>query len=224
MPRPISSRMIRLRAVAPRRIAAVSRISTMNVDSPRARLSPAPTRVNTRSQMPMRALRAATKPPICAWMTASATCRMSVDLPAMFGPVTIRTCSPPESRRTSLGTKLPPAASRSTTGWRASARSMTLPVVDLGPAIAVAVGDLGQRGQRVDRRHPPRERQQPLGRRGDLRAHRGEQLQLQRDALLVGGQDRLLELAQLGGHEALARWRPSACGGSRRGPTPGASA
>ena len=88
VPRPISSRTTSERRVARRRTFAVSFISTMKVLSPRARLSLAPTRVSTRSTTPMRARRAGTNEPICARITTSATCRMSVDLPAMFGPVT----------------------------------------------------------------------------------------------------------------------------------------
>ena len=42
----------------------------------------------------MRARRAGTKPPICARSPISATWRISVDLPAMLGPVTIMSCSP----------------------------------------------------------------------------------------------------------------------------------
>src|SRR6202012_4197525 len=67
---------------------AVSFISTMNVLSPRARLSLAPTRVSTRSTTPMCAFLAGTKEPICAKITVNATCRINVDLPAMLGPVT----------------------------------------------------------------------------------------------------------------------------------------
>src|SRR5205814_9243919 len=85
VPRPSSSRSTRLRAVAPCRIALVSLISTMNVDWPRARLSDAPTRVNSRSTTPTMARRAGTNAPICASTTHRPTCRSNVDLPAMFG-------------------------------------------------------------------------------------------------------------------------------------------
>jgi hypothetical protein len=44
VPRPTSSRITKLRGPACCRIAAVSTISTMNVERPRARLSLAPTR------------------------------------------------------------------------------------------------------------------------------------------------------------------------------------
>ena len=49
VPRPISSRMMKLRGVAVFRMTAVSVISTMNVERPRARLSEAPIRVKIRS-------------------------------------------------------------------------------------------------------------------------------------------------------------------------------
>ena len=54
---------------------AVSIISTMKVDSPRARSSEAPTRVKMRSQTPITASSAGTKLPACAIRTISATCR-----------------------------------------------------------------------------------------------------------------------------------------------------
>ena len=57
VPRPTSSRMISERSVALLRMFAVSCISTMNVDSPRASWSDAPTRVKMRSQMPSARLR-----------------------------------------------------------------------------------------------------------------------------------------------------------------------
>ena len=78
--------------MAPARIAAVSLISTMNVDSPRARLSAAPTRVKIRSTMPTRARRAGTNEPTWASSAIWATWRRNVDLPAMLGPVTTRIC------------------------------------------------------------------------------------------------------------------------------------
>ena len=61
LPRPISSRMTRLLSVAWLRIAAVSCISTMKVERPAARSSPAPTRLNSRSTIPIRAASAGTK-------------------------------------------------------------------------------------------------------------------------------------------------------------------
>ncbi len=75
VPRPTSSRITRLSALAWWRMLAVSIISTMKVDSPRARSSEAPTRVKIRSTTPSRTLSAGTKLPACAISTISATCR-----------------------------------------------------------------------------------------------------------------------------------------------------
>ena len=76
VPRPISSRMIRLRGVALFRMFAVSLISTMNVDCPRARSSLAPMRVKMRSTRSIRASAAGMNDPVCASSASSATCRM----------------------------------------------------------------------------------------------------------------------------------------------------
>ena len=54
------------------RIAAVSTISTMKVERPRARSSAAPTRENSRSTTPICAAVAGTKEPICASTAISA--------------------------------------------------------------------------------------------------------------------------------------------------------
>ena len=54
------------------RMAAVSTISTMKVERPRAMSSAAPTRENSRSTAPILAWRAGTKLPICARMAMSA--------------------------------------------------------------------------------------------------------------------------------------------------------
>ena len=75
MPRPISSRMMKLRGVAVFRITAVSVISTMKVERPRARLSEAPMRVKMRSMMGRSAASAGTNEPIWARMAMSAACR-----------------------------------------------------------------------------------------------------------------------------------------------------
>src|SRR5690606_35903165 len=64
-------------------------ISTMNVDWPCTRLSDAPTRVKMRSATGSLAASAGTNEPICASNWMSPTCRSSVLLPAMFGPVRI---------------------------------------------------------------------------------------------------------------------------------------
>ena len=68
VPRPISSRMTKERSVAWLRMAAVSTISTMKVERPRARSSAAPTRLNRRSTTPICARAAGTKEPIWARM------------------------------------------------------------------------------------------------------------------------------------------------------------
>ena len=82
--------MIRLFGVAELRMIAVSVISTMKVDRPRARLSEAPIRVKILSKIGNRISWAGTKEPICARMTRSAFCLRNVDLPPIFGPVTIK--------------------------------------------------------------------------------------------------------------------------------------
>ena len=58
------------------RIEAISLISTMKVDCPEARSSDAPMRVKTLSTMPIVALFAGTKEPICAMSTMSAVWRI----------------------------------------------------------------------------------------------------------------------------------------------------
>ena len=57
------------------RIAAVSTISTMKVDRPRARSSAAPTRLKSWSTTPISAAAAGTNDPICASTAISAFCR-----------------------------------------------------------------------------------------------------------------------------------------------------
>ena len=68
--------MRRERAVAFFKIFATSVISTIKVERPAERSSDAPMRVNTRSTMPMLALFAGTKEPICAISTMRAVCRI----------------------------------------------------------------------------------------------------------------------------------------------------
>ena len=87
MPRPISSRMTRLRGVALLRMLAASVISTMNVLWPAAQLvAGADAREDAIGQADL-GLAAGTKLPIWASSVSSATWRMKVLLPAMFGPV-----------------------------------------------------------------------------------------------------------------------------------------
>ena len=66
---------MKLRDVAVLRITAVSVISTMNVERPRARLSEAPMRVKIRSMSGRPAEFAGTNEPICARIAMSAACR-----------------------------------------------------------------------------------------------------------------------------------------------------
>ena len=120
VPRPISSRMSKLFFVAQRSSSDTSVISTMNVDCPADRSSLAPMRVKMRSTTPMWALCAGTNEPICAMSTISATCRIYVDLPAIFGPVMMLTRSSFAPMWVSLGTKNASPRIFSTTGWRPS--------------------------------------------------------------------------------------------------------
>ena len=118
VPRPISSTTTSERGPAWCRMAAVSVISTMKVERPRARSSAAPTRENSRSTTPIVALSAGTGRPAWASTTISAFWRRNVDLPAMFGPVSSSTRWSGE-RSQSFGTNCAwPASAASTTGWR----------------------------------------------------------------------------------------------------------
>ena len=87
VPRPISSRMMKLFSVAALSMEAVSAISTKKVDLPPARLSLAPTRVKIRSVIPISQLSAGTYEPMWASRIIRAFWRRKVDFPAMFGPV-----------------------------------------------------------------------------------------------------------------------------------------
>ena len=116
VPRPISSRIRRLLAVAFLRILATSVISTMKVLCPLARSSDAPTRVKILSTIPTTALSAGTKLPICAISTINAVWRMYVDLPAIFGPVIMETLFLVLSRYVSLAMNISLSIICSTTG------------------------------------------------------------------------------------------------------------
>ena len=152
VPRPISSSTIRLRAVALFRMFAVSCISTMNVLRPRARSSLAPTRVNTRSTIPISASAAGTNEPICAMITISATCRMYVDLPAMFGPVMMMSWFSEPSSSVSFGTNRSASGICSTTGWRPSLIRSAVAVRHRRPHVAQRQRPVGERGQHVEPR------------------------------------------------------------------------
>ncbi|OPZ57356.1 MAG: hypothetical protein BWY89_00716 [Bacteroidetes bacterium ADurb.BinA012] len=104
VPRPISSSSTRLLSDRLLRMLAASFISTIKVDSPRERLSDAPTLVNILSMMPILASFAGTKQPVCAIITIRAVCLSNADLPDIFGPVSMITCCSSLSSHTSLGT------------------------------------------------------------------------------------------------------------------------
>jgi hypothetical protein len=76
VPRPISSRMTSDAGVALFKMRAVSTISTMKVDWPRAISSAAPTRAKMRSAGANRIARAGTHEPVWASSTSSAVWRM----------------------------------------------------------------------------------------------------------------------------------------------------
>ena len=113
------------RGVALLRMFAVSCISTRKVERPRARSSPAPIRVKTRSRTPRRIAVAGTNEPTCAITASVATWRMYVDLPAMFGPVMSMIWSVVVLRNAPFGTNGSASASCSTIGWRPSTISRT---------------------------------------------------------------------------------------------------
>ena len=101
----------------------------MKVERPRARSSAAPTRLNSRSTMPIVACLAGTKEPACAITAISAFWRRKVDLPAMLGPVSSHSRRAGPSSQ-SLGTKPePPCRSNaaSTTGCRPPTRVNSVP-------------------------------------------------------------------------------------------------
>ena len=199
----------------------------MNVESPRDRLSAAPTRVNTRSHTPIVAAFAGTNEPICASSAICATCRMYVDLPAMFGPVISTSCSASGSRRQSFGhERCPPASIASITGWRAvgDARARA-PSSTIGPAVA-ARAPRRRRATRTRRapraRAPAAEHAAPRRRRPRVTSAL-EQLGLARGERLLGGQDLLLELGELGRDVALAGRDRLLADVVRRAPSRGAS-
>ena len=99
---------------------AVSVISTMKVDWPRDRSSLAPMRVKMRSTKSTRTRLAGTNEPVCASNASSATCRIYVLLPAMFGPVMTAICWASLSSCVSFGTNGSPISACSSTGWRPS--------------------------------------------------------------------------------------------------------
>ena len=126
VPRPSSSTMTREAALAPLRMAALSSISAMKVDTPRAWLSPAPTRAKMASRTGITARAQGTQLPTWARSTAMPTWRMKVDLPPMLGPVMSWNQDSPRTMRQSLGTKSTPSCS-STQGCRQASSTSSAP-------------------------------------------------------------------------------------------------
>ncbi len=113
------------------RMLAVSTISTMKVERPWEMKSDAPLRTKMRSTRQTLALSAGTKLPIWERRVIKATWRIKTDLPAMLGPVMIRSWwSLP--RIVSLGTKLCFSMVVSTMGWRDSESEIVPLVLILG--------------------------------------------------------------------------------------------
>ena len=171
------------------RIAAVSTISVMKVDCPRARSSCAPTRVKMRSTSPTRARAAGTQDPIWASSTISAVCRSQVLLPPMFGPVTI-------ACRGSLAAEMAVVRDERLAAEMRLDHRVTpgddlqrVALVHLRGGPLVAGGHLRQRQQRVELGQGARRRQEPPRLRRDQRAESRQRLPLAERDLLVGGQD-----------------------------------
>ena len=130
VPRPISSRIISDFDVAFFKMWLTSVISSINVLCPDEISSDAPTLVKILSTIPILADFAGTKLPICAIRVISATCRIYVDLPAIFGPVIIIIRSSSLFKRVSFGTNIEFFDIFSTTGCRPSVISI-LPLSDI---------------------------------------------------------------------------------------------
>lgn len=79
--------MTKLSRVACLKIALVSSISAMNVDTPLSCESPAPTRHRIESKMGTSANEQGTNEPIWARRATTAVWRMKTDLPPALGPV-----------------------------------------------------------------------------------------------------------------------------------------
>ena len=150
----------------------------MNVLSPPAKLSLAPTRDRTRSTMPMRAERAGTKLPIWARITDSATCRSSVLLPAMLGPVISHSRSRSRSRSTSLGTKRPCGSQALDYGMSAITNHDLIRGIDRGPRVVVTVRRVRHASRDVPARELASQRFDAFALAGRLRAKLVQQREL----------------------------------------------
>ena len=125
VPRPISSKIRRLLAVAFLSIFATSVISTINVLWPLAKSSDAPTLVKILSHIDIFAYFAGTKEPIWAISTINAVWRIYVDFPAMLGPVIIASLLLFMSRNVLLAINVLSGIIFSTTGCLPSLISIT---------------------------------------------------------------------------------------------------
>ena len=107
-------------------MVATSIISTINVLWPPLKSSLAPILVKIRSVKAIFADFAGTKHPMCAISVMIATCRIYVDLPAIFGPVIIIVRLSESSSSVSFGTYAPLSSNVSTTGCLPSSMSIHL--------------------------------------------------------------------------------------------------
>ena len=191
----------------------------MNVDSPRARLSPAPTRVNTRSQTPMRALRAGDE---AAHLRQDDRQRHLADQRRLARHV--RAGDDQHLLRRWIQADV---VGDERAGRRQALDDRMAGVGQIDDAAVVdvraAVARRGARPRRAPPARRPRRRAPRARAAGRRRRHRRaqprEDLQLERDPPLVGGEDRLLELGQLRRHEALGvgdRLLAPVVGGHRR--------
>ncbi len=150
VPRPISSRMTRLRAVALLGMLAVSFISTMKVDWPLERSSFAPTRVKMRSvESDLRAGGGE----VTAHLREEDEERGLADVGGFAGHVRAgddEELLPSPSSWMSLGTNLSRrAVCWSRTGWRPSRDVQLAGVVEHRAAVVDLAGGFGQRGEDV---------------------------------------------------------------------------
>ena len=114
------------------------------MDWPAMMLSLAPMRTKIASAAVIENEAAGTSAPTCAMIAARHTCRISVDLPPMLGPVRSRNgASPPPPSLVSLGTNDSPAASAGAHGCRSRTASSD-GVPDGSGAITEGVHDSGK--------------------------------------------------------------------------------
>mmetsp|Transcript_1254 Transcript_1254/g.5431 ORF Transcript_1254/g.5431 Transcript_1254/m.5431 type:complete len:352 (-) Transcript_1254:2245-3300(-) len=117
----------------------------MNVDWPAMMLSLAPMRTKIASAAVIENEAAGTSAPTCAMIAARHTCRISVDLPPMLGPVRSRNgASPPPPSLVSLGTNDSPDASAGAHGCRSRTASSDGPPPSRSGAITEGVHDSGK--------------------------------------------------------------------------------